>query len=165
MPAFLRMQAGKKNVSRETMDESTGKIRENRKSEYSGRKFWGRIFIFCPFIRCRKGGGGPERVNQEISQKGFFCIVKREKFWNVSRWMPLPFPGFYFYRKKYRKMFHVKQRRKVLTVSKNCRFGFPGKNFTGNRNNRNTVLEAGKVLILKRNFCERNIEKGKRTVR
>lgn len=91
--------------------------------------FGGRIFIFCPFIRCGKGGGGPERVNQEISQKGFFCIVKREKFWNVSLGMPLPFPGFYFYRKKYQKMFHVKQRVKVPTVSEKLPVRIPGEKF------------------------------------
>jgi hypothetical protein len=79
----------------------------------------GRISIFCLVIRCGKGGGGPEKVNQGISRKGFFCIVKRERFWNLSRGMPLPFPG---------------------------------KNFTGNRNDRNTVLEAGKSPNSKKKF-------------
>lgn len=40
------MQAGGKNVSRETMDESTGKIGENEKSEFSGIGFWEEFLFF-----------------------------------------------------------------------------------------------------------------------
>lgn len=43
------------------------------------KKILGRIFIFCMVIRCGKGGGCPERVNQEISKKGFSQIVKKRK--------------------------------------------------------------------------------------
>lgn len=66
---------------------------------------FGKNFYFLYGHKMRKRRRGSEKINQEISQKGFFCIVKRERFWNVSRGMPLPFPGFYFYRKKYRKCF------------------------------------------------------------
>lgn len=85
------------------------------------KKILGRIFIFCLVIRSGKRGGGPERDNQEISKKGFSQIVKKRK---VLEFIPVDaiecYCGFrvlFLSPKKYRKMFHVKQRGKWPTVS------------------------------------------------
>lgn len=90
-----------------------------------------KIFIFYPVIRPRNGGTVPEKSigknfgkskksmqrKSEVIPEGMIPYCRIRKIWGFIRVMLLRFPGFYFYRKKYRKMFHVKQRGKWPTVS------------------------------------------------
>lgn len=82
---------------------------------------FGKNFYFLYGHKMRKRRRGSEKINQEISQKGFSKIVKKRK---VLEFIPVDaiecYCGFrvlFLSPKKYRKMFHVKQRGKWPTVS------------------------------------------------